>query len=198
MAKRAKTENPTTDISNPSPQLPDSPTERRDPNPAASAEQEVAGTPREERFAEPQHPISATSREQQTLADPRPYHSVQWPDDGYRITLQESHSRNTIEIQFGDGSRSAQPKAFAEIKQRLKDEGFNWNGTNAWAKELVPVLGSQNDRLRAREENHRIRARVEDVMFPAVIALEEAVRGEIPLTEESRQRITKGASAGRG
>jgi hypothetical protein len=27
--------------------------------------------------------------------------------------------------------------------------------------------------------------------LPAVIALEEAVRGEIPLTEESRQRIRK-------
>jgi hypothetical protein len=119
-------------------------------------------------------------------------------DDGYRITLQESPSRNTIEIQFGDGSRAAQPKAFAEIKQRLKEEGFNWNRTNAWAKGLAPVIGSQSDRLRARDDNHRIRARVEDVVFPAVIVLEEAVRGEIPLSEESRQRIRKATSTGRG
>lgn len=152
--------------------------------------------PDDEDAAKAQYPSSrmtATVTEPVRRADPFGRHSVQW-EDGYQITLQESDSRNTIELQFGDGSREAQPKAFAEIKTRLKAEGFRWNGTNAWTMELAPVLGSQNDRLRARDENHRIRARVEDVVFPAVIAMEEAVRGEIPFTDETRERINKGAA----
>src|SRR6185312_12795457 len=105
MAKRAKTENPATDISNPDPQLPDSPAEGRDLNPAASPEpasEHAAERVSAERTAVAQRSTAATGRDQQ-LQDPRPFHSVRWPDDDYRITLQESHSRNTIEIQFGDG-----------------------------------------------------------------------------------------------
>lgn len=123
-------------------------------------------------------------------ADPFPSHSYQWPD-GYRVSLQESDSRKTVEIQFGDGSRDDMPQAFEQIKPYLRGEGFYWNGSNAWVVDLTPERGSLAQREDARRTNRDIRARVEDVILPAVVAMEEEKRGQIEVTDETRQRINK-------
>lgn len=136
------------------------------------------------------HVKDLQQRDMTKYADPSGKHGVQFPD-GYKIQLQESKSRNTVEFQFGNGTKEDQPKAFDEIKAVLKEAGYRWNGTNAWAKELKPVVGSQNDRLRARDENRRIRAIAEDELFPKIIVAEEAHRGEIDLSEQTRERINR-------
>lgn len=128
-------------------------------------------------------------------ADPFPSHGLQWPD-GYRIGVQESDSRKTVEIQFGDGSRDERPLAMEEsIKPFLKAEGMYWNGTNAWAINLaVPPKGRRESLAEQYERmahNAQVRARVEDVILPAVVAMEEEKRGQIEVTDETRRRIYK-------
>lgn len=132
-------------------------------------------------------------REKARRADPFDSNGYGWPD-GYKIAYQESSSRRTVEIQFGDGSRADQPQNFEEIKPLLRENGMAWNGTNAWVIDLVPERGSLAQREDARRENRDIRSRIEDVVLPAIVALEEQKRGEIDLTDETRQRINKAAS----
>lgn len=164
--------------------------------PADQIVQSVADSTRIDTSHHNGHEEPLAGREWTKFADPNPRHSVHW-EDGYTIRLQESGSRKTIEIQFGDGSREDMPKNMLAIREKLKAAGMKWNKECAWEKELVPETGSQRNRLMAREENRAIRARVEDVVFPQIIKLEEELRGELPFAEETRERINK-AAAGRG
>ena len=139
-------------------------------------------SPRQERFAQ---------REQKRRADPFPVHTIAWPD-GYQIRYQESDSRRTAEIQFGDGTRAGQPENFEAIKPVLRDAGMRWN-QGAWYIDLAPTeRGSLAQQENARRENRDIRSRIEDVLT-TVVALEEEKRGAIELTDETRQRINKAA-----
>ena len=136
-------------------------------------------------------------REQARRADPWDSTGYHWPD-GYGIRFQESDSRKTVEIQFGDGSRADQPQNFEAIKPFLVENGLHWNGSNAWVTDLQQPpkyrresFAEKEDRV---EENAKLRDHVKDFVLPAVVALEEEKRGEIDLTDESRQRINKAAS----
>jgi hypothetical protein len=122
------------------------------------------------------------------FADPFPRHSARWPD-GYEITFQTSSSRDTVEIQFGDGGTRDKPKN-DEIRTYLKDQGMRWNGSNAWVIDLVPERGSMRDRLEARDRNRQIREQVEDEVLPWVVALEEEKRGPIE-SDVLRERINQ-------
>lgn len=149
-------------------------------------EQEAA--PREER-------PSFTRREQTRLNDPSKRHMVQF-GDGFTITVQESSSRKTVEVEFGNGTKGDRPKNFAAIKEKLVEEGFTWNGSNAWVVDLAPERGSMAQKIEARAQNKAIRAHVEDVVFPALVGIEELARGEIPFTEQYRNVVAR-ASQGR-
>jgi hypothetical protein len=133
-------------------------------------------------------------------ADPNPRQSVKWAD-GYEIAVQESKSRQTVEIQFGDGSTRDKPQNFPAIKEVVTKAGMHFNGTNAWVIELETPPSkyreSQAEKLGRIERNAALRARIEDEVFPAVLALEEQKRGQIDLTEQTRQRIAKAAEMAR-
>ena len=137
----------------------------------------------------PKDPLAIFEKRDWTkFADPRDFHQARWPD-GYSIRLQESGSRRTIEIQFGDGSRKDRAVNFAKIKPLLEATGMHWNGTNAWVIDLVPERGSLAQREDAKRQNRDIRLDVEEKVFPAVIGLEEELRGQINVTDEYRKRI---------
>jgi hypothetical protein len=78
---------------------------------------------------------------------------------------------------------------------------MHFNGTNAWAIELEMPPGkyreSQAERLARLGRNEELRGRIEDEVFPAVVALEEAERGRIELVDETRQRIARAAERAR-
>lgn len=150
------------------------------------------------RASETEKPEPLAGRDWSKYADPNPRHSVRWPD-GYEIAVQESPSRKTVEIQFGDGSARDKPQNHEAIREFLKGEGLRWNGTNAWVAgmEPPPRFESQAQKLERVGRNKELRARVEDEVFPAVVALEEERRGRVELTDETRQRIAS-AAEGRG
>lgn len=135
-------------------------------------------------------------RDWSKFADPAPLHSVHFAD-GYEIALQESPSRHTVEIQFGDGSKAAQPQAFDKIKDVLRNAGLRWNARpgfpgNAWEVELRDERrGTHTEKLAARDVNKAIRTKIEEQVFPQVIALEEEKRGQIELTDDFRSRIQR-------
>lgn len=130
------------------------------------------------------------------FADPAPLHAARFAD-GYEIALQESPSRHTVEIQFGDGSKAAQPQAFDRIKDVLRNAGLRWNARpgfpgNAWEIELRDERrGTHAEKLAARDVNKAIRTKIEEQVFPQVIALEEERRGPIELTDDFRSRIQR-------
>lgn len=138
------------------------------------------------------------------FADPAPLHAARFAD-GYEIAMQESPSRHTVEIQFGDGSKAAQPQAFDRIKDVLRNAGLRWNARpgfpgNAWEVELRDERrGTHAEKLTARDVNKAIRTKIEEQVFPQVIALEEEKRGPIELTDDFRSRIQRAVTgAGRG
>jgi hypothetical protein len=143
---------------------------------------------------------SHAKREFTRRADPFPSHSYVFPD-GYKITYQESDSRGTVEIQFGDGSKQDQPQNFEAIRPLLRENNMHWNGTNAWVADLIPPPRNRREsyaeKLDRTEENAKIRANVEDVVLPTVLTLEEEKRGQIELSEDTRQRINKATGHGR-
>jgi hypothetical protein len=51
--------------------------------------------------------------------------------------------------------------------------------------------GAITQREVARLSNRDIRAGVEELILPAVVAMEEEKRGQIEVTDETRQRINK-------
>ena len=128
--------------------------------------------------------------------DPHDFHTVRFPD-GYGISFQESPSRKTVEIQFGDGSKKDQPQAFEAIKPYLRDQGMHWNGECAWVIDLHQPPKSRRESYAEREDrieaNKAIRTRVEDIVFPAAVAMEEDKRGQIDLSGGFRERAQKAA-----
>lgn len=160
--------------------------------PAETKTGESAESPGHAKREERKHPSDPLAifakRDWNQFADPKPIHSVRFPD-GYEIHMQESPSRRTVEIQFNQGRREDQPKNFAAIKEVLHDAGLKWNGTNAWAIDLVPERGSFHEREMAKRRNKEIRTELEESVLPAVVGLEEQSRGQIELTDDYRQRI---------
>jgi len=146
------------------------------------------------RQAPTHHGASHAHREQSRRADPFPFHAVHFPD-GFSIRVQESDSRKTVEIQFGDGSRAAQPKNFGPIKDALRSAGLHWNGECAWVIDLLPERGSFHQREDAKAKNKAIRTKIEEQVLPQVIGLEEAARGPVELTDGFRERIGKASTA---
>ncbi len=173
---------PTSEAPAPVTEQPTPPTETPTAAPAVLAEVLESSTP------PPADAPKPAFAERVQRADPFPFHTVTFPD-GYQIHLQESDSRRTLEIQFNEGAREDRPQNFAKIKALLLDAGMRWNGTNAWQVELSPVRGTLAQREDAKRCNRDIRTEIEEHVFPAVIGLEEEVRGEIPLTDDYRQRI---------
>ena len=55
---------------------------------------------------------------------------------------------------------------------------------------------SEAEKVDRQRHNAKVRAHVEDVVFPAVVALEEEMRGEIPFTEQFRQQVQKASQSG--
>lgn len=186
------------------PLYPSTPPELLD-NPATSIVEALADSTRidqpassEAVAARPSDPLAIfKDRDWSQFADPASFHGGAWPD-GYRIGIQESSSRRTVELQFGDGSRKDLAKNFPEIKKVLQEYGYRWNGTNAWAKDLVPVRGSFAEREDAKAANKQIRAELEEVVFPKVIALEEEKRGPIEFADDFRQRVQNAVRGGNG
>lgn len=151
-------------------------------------------------------PKGGVTRAEQERADPWDSHGVRWAD-GYGIRIQESDSRATFEIQFGDGSKKDQPLAFEKIKPFLISEGLRWNAKpgipgNAWEIELRVPPKTRRESFTEKEdrvaENKAIRTRIEEVVFPTVVAMEEEKRGQLDLVDETRQRIQRAVSGGSG
>ncbi|MCE9567406.1 MAG: hypothetical protein K8U57_35850 [Planctomycetes bacterium] len=170
------------------------PTGKAEPDTQVRVEAALAAVPQGVvvRGSEIPRPEPLAGRDWAKYADPAPRHSVRWPD-GFEIAVQESPSRKTVEIQFGDGSTRDKPQNYDAIKEVLREHGMRWNGTNAWVVDLVPERGSHHEKLMARDENKAIRTRIEDEAFPQIIAVEEEKRGQIELTDETRQRINRAA-----
>ena len=90
----------------------------------------------------------------------------------------------------GLGSTRDKPQNFAAIKEFLLEEGMQFNRTNAWYIELVPERGSMRERLEARDRNKAFRERLEDVILPTVVGLEEEKRGPVE-SDVLRERINQ-------
>lgn len=106
------------------------------------------------------------------ISYPRSINQFEWPD-GYVIELFESDSPRGAFIRIGSGPEPEQPKAEYEIRQKLMENGLNWEPSlQAWGKRY-----KRGDAATVREVNRQALEDVENAYY-YIGDYEEKARGE--------------------